>query len=229
MNIDSISTLTNRLIETVKTFDISLAGIAPIDQLKNTPSWETTGEKAGFPQGAKSALVLGLTREGDLDDWWHLGPNGKNGHRHFVEITEQLKPVIETTFGISAYIIPYHVSGGGVYLKDAAVLAGLGVIGKNNLLVTPHFGPRVRLRAMLLGRELAPTGPIDFNPCQECSMPCRRVCPSKAFSTGSYVRQPCFDHNVMLRERRPMTEIANPPKWLGEHCRICELACPVGK
>jgi len=34
---------------------------------------------------------------------------------------------------------------GDVSLRHAAVAAGLGVVGRNNLLVTPEFGPRVRL------------------------------------------------------------------------------------
>jgi epoxyqueuosine reductase len=37
--------------------------------------------------------------------------------------------------------LPYKVEEGGMFLKDAATLAGLGIIGKNNLLITPEFEP----------------------------------------------------------------------------------------
>jgi epoxyqueuosine reductase len=77
--------------------------------------------------------------------------------------------------------MPYWVEEGGINLKDTAVLGGLGCIGKNNILITPELGPRVRLRAMLLDEELMPTGPIDFNPCDSCEEFCRRACLQNAF------------------------------------------------
>ena len=51
---------------------------------------------------------------------------------------------------VSAYPLPYHVKKGGLFLKDAAVLSGLGIIGKNNLLLHPAWGPRIRLRSILM-------------------------------------------------------------------------------
>jgi epoxyqueuosine reductase len=93
----------------------------------------------------------------------------------------------------NAHLLPYHVEKGGIFLKDAAVLAGLGTIGMNNLLITPEFGPRVRLRALFLDAELAPTGPTDFAPCAGCDMPCRSACPQEAFKSGSYRKALCSE------------------------------------
>jgi epoxyqueuosine reductase len=87
--------------------------------------------------------------------------------------------------------LPYKVEEGGVFLKDAATLAGLGMIGKNNLLITPEFGPRVRFKALFLDVDLEPTSPIDFTPCEGYDMPCRRVCPQEAFRNVSYSRALC--------------------------------------
>jgi len=84
-------------------------------------------------------------------------------------------------FSINARPLSYRIEEGGIFLKDAAALAGLGIIGKNNLLITPEYGPRVRLRALFLDLDLEPTGPIDFAPGEACDMPCRRACPQKAF------------------------------------------------
>jgi epoxyqueuosine reductase len=48
--------------------------------------------------------------------------------------------------------------------RHAAVAAGLGEFGLNNLLLTPQYGPRVRLESMITTAELAPDplceGPI---------------------------------------------------------------------
>jgi epoxyqueuosine reductase len=87
--------------------------------------------------------------------------------------------------------LPYQIEYGGAFLKDAAVLAGLGMIGKNNLLVTPQYGTRVRLRGMFIEAELEPTGPSTFDPCQGCGMPCQRACPQDAFRGGSFKRELC--------------------------------------
>ncbi|MBC8492582.1 MAG: hypothetical protein H8D43_02260 [Chloroflexi bacterium] len=40
---------------------------------------------------------------------------------------------------INACPQPYRVEQGRILLKDAAVLAGLGVMGKNNLVITPQL------------------------------------------------------------------------------------------
>ena len=52
-------------------------------------------------------------------------------------------------------------------LKHMAVRAGLGVIGKNTLLITPQFGPRVRLAGIVTNAELQPDKPISNSYCKE--------------------------------------------------------------
>ena len=44
------------------------------------------------------------------------------------------------------------------------------------------LGRGVRLRAMILESEVEPTGPVQFDPCDGCKEPCRKVCPQKAYS-----------------------------------------------
>jgi epoxyqueuosine reductase len=108
----------------------------------------------------------------------------------------------------------------------------LGVIGKNNLLITPEFGPRVRLRALFLDVALEPTGPADFDPCAGCDMPCRRACPQKAFRGGSYSRDLC---DMQMGEDETNEVIIenwgndDSPSTVRKYCRACELACPVAR
>ncbi|MBS4023513.1 MAG: hypothetical protein KGZ79_14015 [Dethiobacter sp.] len=45
---------------------------------------------------------------------------------------------------------------GDLSLKHLAVAAGLGKIGRNGLLLTKQFGPRVRLAAVVTDAELIP-------------------------------------------------------------------------
>lgn len=209
-----------------------MAGITSVAFLQNSPSYEIYGE-VEFPRDRKSVLVLALAHDaGEPElDWWD-GERGTPGNRRLESIAMSLRQWLKEDLNSDAHLLPYHVEKGGIFLKDAAVLAGLGTIGMNNLLITPGFGPRVRLRALLLDVDLAPTGPIDFAPCAGCDMPCRSACPQEAFASGSYKRALCSEQMerdeasaVIVKEGQEK----NVPSRYTKYCRACELACPVGK
>ncbi|MFC1746517.1 hypothetical protein ACFL35_21165, partial [Candidatus Riflebacteria bacterium] len=130
---------------------------------------------------------------------------------------------------IYAKTLPYQLETGGIFLKDAAVLAGLGCMGENNLLLTPDFGPRVRLRSLYIELEVKENlADITFKPCRNCAKYCWQACPQKAFINATFVRSSC--------ELQMQVDEANPLKdgkpWKGtcvSYCRECEFACPVGK
>ncbi len=208
------------VLERARRAGASLAGVASIAALYDSPSY---GEHARSqrPSAFKSALVLALAHsesEPELD-WWGV-PGGTAGNRKLAEIARRLAGELRDAFGVDSHLLPYAIEKGGAYLKDAAVLAGLGIIGANNLLITPQFGPRVRTRALLLDIELPPASALDFAPCDACDRPCWRACPQGAFPAGSYSKSLC---NVQMKtdEARAVS--------LVKYCRACELACPVGR
>ena len=65
--------------------------------------------------------------------------------------------------------------------KHAAQAAGLGKIGWNSLLITPGFGPRVRLSCCLTEAELEPTSTNLTFDCNSCRL-CLRNCPPVALA-----------------------------------------------
>ena len=99
-------------------------------------------------------------------DWWDT--KGSPWNRNLIRINREPSIWIEEEFGVNTHKMLYSVKKGGIYLKDTAVLGGLGCIGRNNLLVTPKLGSKIRLRAVLLEDELTPTDPIAFDPCKGC-------------------------------------------------------------
>ena len=141
---------------------------------------------------------------------------------------------------------------GEVSLRHAAVAAGLGVLGSNNLLVTPEFGPRVRLCAVVTRAELATDEPSSENFCKNCEA-CISACPVDALSepgktrTGRCLRQALpyglsrvIDYLTKSlnnsKEKRAET-FKNPDFWnmyqslqlgLQYGCHSCINACPVG-
>lgn len=230
------------IIGKAKVFRASLAGIASIIPLKASPSYAIYDkspyyegyERVEWPGEAKSVLVLALVHEPSEPelDYWDYRPGRTPGNRRLASMAESLERWMKEELSINARPLPYRVEQGGILLKDAAALAGLGVIGKNNLLITPEYGPRVRLRALFLDADLEPTGPIDLSPCEGCPMPCRQACPQRAFRSGSYSRDLCDLQMTEDVENEVVVEKSENDDALGSYriyCRACELACPVAR
>ncbi|OQX52080.1 MAG: hypothetical protein B5M54_09825 [Candidatus Aminicenantes bacterium 4484_214] len=111
-----------------------------------------------------------------------------------------------------------------------AIDAGLGELGRMGLLVTPKYGPRVRLAKVITDMPLVPDTPIRFGVtefCEACHL-CARHCPSKAISDG-------------LRTWEGKSSSNNPGifKWYiepekcydfnGFSCSNCKRVCPFNK
>ena len=261
--------ITSQIVEKAIEFGAPLAGIANVEALKKSPShfiygkldeYKTVGNietgetnpwEVVWPENVKSVIVIAVLhpeKEPELD-WWRDGyTGGTYGNRILMSINSKLSKWMEGEKGIRSTKLPYHIEHGGVFLKDAAVMAGLGCIGKNNMVVTPEYGPRVRLRAMLTDVVLKTTDPIDFDPCEECGMPCRRVCPQEAFERNIYsekqfgltmlpARTGVYSKHLCNVQMERDTEKSEPivikgqdePEKLVKYCRRCELACPIGK
>jgi epoxyqueuosine reductase len=225
--------IATHIIQGAKTFGASLAGLTDVASVIESSSHRIY-RNARFPADGKSVFVIALahpTTEPSLD-WWDRRAGGSPGNRRMVSIADRIADWVEEEFDIKARLLPYHPEGGGIFLKDAAVLAGLGVIGANNLLITREYGPRIRLRALSLDAELRPTGPIDFSPCDSCDMRCREVCPQRAFGQGSYSRDLCMKQMTVDEANREVLEKdtdEDSPRACVKYCRACELACPVGQ
>jgi epoxyqueuosine reductase QueG len=141
---------------------------------------------------------------------------------------------------------------GAVSLRHVAEAAGLGVLGRNNLLLAPDLGPRLRLGAVVTTAPLDPDKPLGVDLCGNCEA-CIAVCPADALSepgrthTGRCVRQ-IFPHGLnrlitYLTEslNKPREEIkesfVDPNFWnfyqslqvgLQYGCHACINACPIG-
>lgn len=100
--------------------------------------------------------------------------------------------------------------------KKIGRLAGLGWIGRNNLLVNPVLGARFRLVSILTDMPLKEDKPLEEN-CGFCR-DCLPVCPANAIkeSRTDFDHWACFDK---LREFRRKG-------YVGQYiCGICVKAC----
>lgn len=209
MNELSPSELTERIVEEALALGASVAGVADVEALKASPShrispriglglgsrWrDAPGDvvpvEVDWPSDAVSAVVIGVAHPAsrpELD--WYDG-KGTPGNRALIRIASELSAWLEQELSITSRRPPYFIESGGVFMKDAAVLAGLGSIGRNNLVVAPEHGPRLRWRVVLLDRAALATGPVDYDPCEGCDAPCRSACPVGAFDELAYDADP---------------------------------------
>lgn len=74
-----------------------------------------------------------------------------------------------------------------VHLRIAAVLAGMGEIGYSKMFLSPKFGPRQRLAAILTDAPLEPDPLYEGQLCDRCML-CARDCTGNAISTEKTVR-----------------------------------------
>jgi len=109
--------------------------------------------------------------------------------------------------------------------KLAAYEAGLGVYGRQSLIITPEYGPRVNFGVVLTDASIKPDKPLkDFNPCKECYTCCAKLCPVKAINarmpppTG-FNRKRClnFIDNIRQKTERRV-----------KLCGYCYNHCPAG-
>lgn len=101
-------------------------------------------------------------------------------------------------------------------LKHAAVLAGLGIMGKNTLLVNECYGNMLWLGAVLVDAELEPDPLAAYEACPpECTL-CLDACPQHALDGTTIDQRRC-------RERS--TSVTDGGGWVLS-CNICRKVCP---
>ncbi|MFC2019533.1 reductive dehalogenase [Chloroflexota bacterium] len=114
-----------------------------------------------------------------------------------------------------------------------AIDAGLGELSRMGLLITPQFGPRVRVNKVLTNLPLIPDSPIEFGVwdfCSKCEK-CARNCPGQAIKYG----EPTAEINNISNRRGLFRWPLNAEKCLGffaqNHgdCSNCIRVCPFNK
>ena len=108
--------------------------------------------------------------------------------------------------------------------KTAAVLAGLGFIGKNALFINPQYGSKIRLATVLTDMPLSAEFPVMVKGCGSCEI-CKNACPAKAITGNNYVygepRDTILDARRCSEHMKTYKDIGR-----GAVCGLCMRACP---
>jgi ferredoxin len=176
------------------------------------------------PDDARVVVVLAIWMEDPiLDLWLHL-PSWRDQDKPSRAFEDEILRGVSLRLCLllerEGYLAEPARYEPGIYLKEAGVLAGLGIIGKNNLLITDRYGPRIRLRAVYTNAPLEPDAILkNINYCSECKL-CIDACPANALEDGKYDREACLSY------------CQNSLKEISEHsvlwCMECSRVCPIG-
>ncbi len=200
-----------------------LAGFCCLKDVKNAP----------FPYAVSVAYKLSDSVLKTID-----GAPSKMYFQHYRTVNTKLDLIalravkfIEQK-GFQAFPVAASQSVSGRYYgyfphKTAAVLSGLGYVGRNCLLITPEYGSKVRLATVLTDMPLEPQRKQAEFACKECRA-CVSACPAGAISgltpSPSGAREDFFDAEKCSEFMKTFKDVGR-----GAVCGLCIKACPKNK
>jgi epoxyqueuosine reductase len=203
--------LRDEIIEFAKSLDIDAVGFADVSLYRRIADAAVPGE---LLSSAKIAIVYLLTFE-KLEQkhgrWYvvslnkHISTTNKHLAGFLQERGYEARGVQEAEYSHKTLV-------GKISFRQMAVLAGLGSIGKNQMLLHHHFGPEVVIGVLLTNADVPPDSPGTSELCIECDV-CITACPVNAFEE-SYDRWRCKNRRNILK------------KGCGTPC---VAACPIGE
>ena len=101
-------------------------------------------------------------------------------------------------------------------LRHAGWLAGLGVLGRNTLLINDRLGNMMQLGALLLDIDLEGDPIAAFQACTKACRLCIDSCPQSALDGKTVDQKAC----------RPLSNYKNERGFLLKKCWECRRVCP---
>lgn len=218
-------------------FGASLVGVARLDRrwLYSASYFVTkdggVAAQNHIPEEYKTVIVLGIEMDYDAILYSPAHPASAAVGTVYSKMAFTAGLLAQFIRGMGYQAIP---AGNHLGLSiPMAIDAGLGEIARNGLLITPQFGPRLRIAKVFTDIDLVPDRPIEFGVRQFCEVckKCAKKCPSKSIDAG-----PPSDriHNISNREGVNTWHI-NAETCLsfwadnGTDCSNCIRVCPFNK
>jgi len=227
--VDDVPEMTRKLKKAARFFGASLVGVAETNMNWLYANHRHSLEPLELPEGVRYAVVvavkmdeLGIATSPEAPAAAATGV----GYSRLAFIASSLAEFIRN-LGYAA--VP---ASNGVGLSvPLAVDAGLGELGRNGLLITPEYGPRVRLCKVYTDLPLEKDKPIEFGVqgfCRTCKK-CAEACEVEAVS---FEDEPSYDGVCKSSSPGALKWAVDGEKcyeyWCdnGTDCSTCISVCP---
>jgi len=174
--------MTAEVKKAARFFGASLVGVTEIN-----PSWifkneRRTLEPLELPEGTRYAIVMAIEMDSTAIATSPECPAAAATGLGYSKLVFTAASLAEFIRNLGYTAVP---AGNDTGLSiPLAVDAGLGQLGRNGLLITPEYGPRVRLCKVFTDLPLTPDQPVDFGVtefCKGCKL-CAEACEVDAIS-----------------------------------------------
>ena len=177
--------------------EVDEIGVVRLKAWKDTPLWKRarrllpTAEAVivlaleVFPEVVEHQTSQARVGGGTLRDLYNRNAELVSG-----EIDWEAYKIVKKLHTLGYKGLPKPASGGpfdsrflksALSYKEVACAAGLGVLGWHSMLITPVYGPRIRLSCVITDAPLEPTSSSNTKPpCVECDGACIKICPVSA-------------------------------------------------
>ncbi len=230
--------MANNLTDEIKGFALAagadLVGIADLARIRGI---ETI--PADLLSSFSTAVVIAFQLSPEIFRQMADEPTALYAHQYAAvnQLLDQINLRLQSKFltrGYKALAIPAaqtldrKIWLGHISAKAVAKAAGLGWQGKSSLLVTPQYGPRVRLACLLTDAPLMPD-PVAANRCGGCTK-CREACPAGAihgsvWTEGPNAREEALDVPKCVDRLRVIAQRQGREAYI---CGVCIKVCPWG-
>ena len=197
-------------------------GYGEVGFTRNDRHYEYQSRKATKRTDLPHAICLAL--EQDYVKTQSI-PSMEAEDTHFGTYVRQGPLTVELTDFIRSLGYNVQVSGPTWYygpMIPMFVQAGLGQLGANGQLLSPHFGSRARLQIIYTDAKVTYTQPVDYGIhafCQQCQV-CVNRCPGRALMPEKVWYRGVEKNKLIFKRCRPVMARY-------EGCGICMKVCPI--
>lgn len=193
-------------------------------RIEDRADFELSADAVVLPRRADRVLVLGFVRTPEI-----MGMNQGLARLSPTINWPDWSGQVAATLKIAAWLrtkgyLALPSALGLLAANHLGALAGLGELGRQGLLITPEYGPNLRLWVIITDFPFETGRPASFGVADYCDtcQRCINECPAKAL-TGGHRRTGFYQW--------PVNQRACFDNWLekGDPCRKCIEICPYTK